>query len=156
MKKAYFLTGILSVLLFVSCKKSGTDKQDDGAPAANTFVINGESFSVGNAKAIDESSIQASGLSNNIGYGINIAFFEALPTTGGTFTIMNKLTKPGQMCIHIATNGGSKMYVSLDGTQTGTVTVDAQGKITVKFSNIELGGSNVNGIKGVSANIIKP
>ncbi len=157
MKKLYLLTGLLSVLLLASCKKSGNNSAGDGIPAENTFTVDGEAFKVGTASAIDEDAIQATGFySNNTGFGINVTFFNALPTTGGTFQVTNELTRAGQMRVHIATNGGSKVYVSLDSeTQTGTVTVD-KGKINVKFSNLKLAGNNAAGGITASANITKP
>lgn len=161
MRPGKYLSCFAAILLLLatttSCKKSSGGETEE-SPGKNTFSLDGKTFKDATI-SYDANDAQlrvthiAPGSPFNTVNSVTISFSDdKIPTEGGTFRIVNNPYSPGdtsnndELSIIFTSfpyNYGSyyddKRYSPrFEPQQTATVSVDANKKVTVRFSNIVL------------------
>jgi len=180
-RKNIFLKGfcfslfITAVTLLTSCKKESATPQKNNVDSENTFTIDGKTYKATNVFYIESSnSIKAQKITPTSGLNevetVSITFSDdELPTAGGNFDIVSDPYSPGDKTNNnqvsvLATafpyerNGimDDNSYIpALNPVQQVVVSMTANNKVNVKFSNI-----SVKDITGkattISGNITQP
>ena len=136
------ITAILFIaLLALSCKKNPNP--------GGYWTFQGITYYVSGCSAGSASTLNASNVNNNNASTYSFAtiglnFYQALPATAGTFTVVKYPPAANQVAI-TTTNQSQVNYVSTggNGTETVKVTIGSNGFINVSGSGIEM--SNTGG-----------
>lgn len=135
MKKTIFAITVLALVFASSCKKSSNP--------GGSWTFKGTTYttttSIGSANTLTVSNASTSNLTS---FGEVVLYFNgsALPTTGGSFTVVNgSPASSTQVSIMASTGGGTATYGSTGNGSNQTVTVSVSGgKVSVSGSGIEL------------------
>jgi hypothetical protein len=147
MKKTIFAMLILGLVFASSCNKSnnpgGSWTFKGTTYNTTTSAVSGADFGVNNLTTSNQSTYG----------GLTVSFFNALPTTAGTYTVVNGSPASATQVQVLTTTGGAagNVYDATGGNgsnQTVSVSV-SNGKLTVSGSGIEM--YNVNNPSDSSA-----
>jgi hypothetical protein len=175
LKGFYFSLFIAAITSLTSCKKEDSTSQKNNTDGENSFTIDGKTYEATQVFYIESSnSIKAQRITPTSGLNevetVSITFSDdELPTTGGSFDVVSDPYSPGnkdnnnQVSVLATTfpyeiNGimDDNTYLpSLSPVQQVTVSITANNKVNVKFSNISV--KDITGkVTTISGNITQP
>jgi len=136
MKKSTVWTLFVLALTFAgSCKKTSPS---DNHPAIGSWSFKGKTYTQAQGYVYGGGELVAT--STSPGSTILISFYNTVPTTGGTYTVVHN-EFANQMAIEFDDSASSTIYYSDDphgAIQPATVAVSSAGKLSVSGSNITL------------------